>query len=157
MTKWIVFALVLGALVLLMVLPKKSVKAELEISASPDAIWAVLIDSAGYPDWNPIFVSVEGDFSLDSEMKIDMKMNGEVSKVTAKVINRKDLEWLNQKGGYPGILTYSHNWQLEPTETGTLVTQFEVYRGFYVLFWDPAPVEKIYEQSNQQLKARVER
>ena len=33
---------------------------EIIIPASPDKIWAVLIDTDGYKEWNPVFVPLKG-------------------------------------------------------------------------------------------------
>ena len=34
------------------------------IKASPDRVWAVLTDAAGYPDWNTAVVSLTGRIAL---------------------------------------------------------------------------------------------
>ena len=65
-------------------------------------------------------------------------------------------EWLHQSGGYPTFLTYDHNWYLEAVPEGTKVIQYEYYTGLYVLFWDPSPAQLAYEESNKNLKTRLE-
>ena len=44
----------------------------------------------------------------------------------------------------------------EAVPEGTKVIQYEYYTGLYVLFWDPSPAQVAYEESNKNLKARLE-
>ncbi len=62
---------------------------------------------------------------------------------------------LRQKGGMAGVLTFDHQWLLQPVEGGTKVTQFEVDRGFYVWFWDDSWVVPSYTKTAEALAARV--
>jgi uncharacterized protein YndB with AHSA1/START domain len=39
---------------------KNELRAEVEIDADPDSVWAVLMDFAAYPDWNPFIHPIEG-------------------------------------------------------------------------------------------------
>ena len=140
------------------ILGHKSVHAELIIPATPTQIWSVLTDSSGYPEWNPVFVGVEGEHALNSELTYQMKSpSGKTSAVKAKVITFEPERELNQFGGIRGVLTFDHHWYLEPVEGGTKVTQHEDYRGIGVWFWDPSWFETAYGQANEGLRDRVAR
>ncbi len=39
---------------------QNELRAEVEIDADPDSVWAVLMDFAAYPDWNPFIHPIEG-------------------------------------------------------------------------------------------------
>jgi hypothetical protein len=39
---------------------KNELRAEVEIEADPDSVWAVSMDFEAYPDWNPFIHSIEG-------------------------------------------------------------------------------------------------
>ena len=42
----------------------KTYRVERTISATPEAVWAVLMDTAAYGEWNPVFVKVEGSYAV---------------------------------------------------------------------------------------------
>ena len=157
MTQWGVVALaVIGAVVALAWSGHKVVHAEQVVSASPDRVWAVLTDAAGYAEWNPIFVSAQGEFRQGGGVVYEMKSpDGAVSRVEPEIRKLEVEREINQYGGLPGILTFDHTWHLEPVAGGTRVTQHEEYRGLYVWFWDPAWVERAYEEAIIALSERV--
>lgn len=158
MHRWVIGVLVLLAMIVVVgLVARKSVKAEVVVGASPAEVWAVITDTASYGEWNPIFVHYQGTFAPGNTMQLRMKMGEEPpTPVQVQVKAFVPNEWIHQGGGYPVILTYDHNWYLEPVAGGTRVTQYEYYTGFYVLFWDPAPALRAYEQGNRNLKARLE-
>lgn len=156
--KWIIAGLVIVALLIVAGLfIRKSVRAEIVISASPEEVWSVITNPRTYGEWNPIFVAYEGDFAEGNTLSLQMKMDeGAPVPVQVSVKDFAPNEWLHQGGGYPVVLTYDHNWHLEPVPEGTKVTQYEYYTGLYVLFWDPTPARLLYEAGNRNLKARLE-
>ncbi len=158
MNKWMLAAVAVAVLVIAAgLLTRKSVRAEIVIDAPPEEVWAVITNPAAYGEWNPIFVAYEGTFAADNKVALQMKMGeGDAVRVEVEVKDFVPNEWMHQGGGYPLILTYDHNWFLEPVAQGTRVTQYEYYTGIYVLFWDPAPAQLAYEQGNRNLKARLE-
>ncbi len=157
MSKWVIGGLVvLALLVAAGLLIKKSVRAEIVINASADEVWSVITNPAAYGEWNPIFVQYEGTFAAGNTLTLQMKMGESPTPVEVLVKDFVPNEWMHQGGGYPVILTYDHNWYLEPAPEGTKVTQYEYYTGLYVLFWDPTPARLLYEAGNKNLKARLE-
>ena len=157
-SKWTIAAgLVLIVLAALAFFSRKSVRAELTIQADPQQVWAVLTDADSYRDWNPILVSVDGEFVEGRTLSVEMKNpDDSVTVVTPRVRRMVPNAELNQVGGVPGVLTFDHTWRLEAEDGGTRVTQFEEYRGIGVLFWDPAWVEAAYRRANENLRVRVE-
>ena len=158
MNKWLLATLMVLAIVVVAgLLTRKEVRAESVIEVPVEEVWEVITNPTTYGEWNPIFVAYEGTFGPGEPMALQMKMGeGEPVPVSVTVKGYVPLEWMQQSGGYPLILTYDHNWYLEPVEGGTKVTQFEYYTGFYVLFWDPTPAQLAYEQGNKNLKTRLE-
>ena len=134
----------------------RSVHTELTVPASPEDIWSVLIDAPGYKEWNPVFVHVEGEYREGAKLQYQLKPpDGDQMAVPAtvkKLIPRKEL---NQYGGIPGVLTFSHTYLLEPVDRGTRVTQKEEYRGIWAPFWDSSWVEPAYNKVNEALRDRV--
>ena len=157
-SKWIVITiLLLIAVVAAALLARKSVRAELTIQATPEEVWAVLTDPTSYKDWNPILVSVAGEFVEGRKLSVEMaNPDGSTTNVTPLVKKLVPNTELNQFGGFFGVLTYDHTWTLKAVDGGTRVTQFEEYRGIGVWFWDPEWVGRAYRQANENLKLRLE-
>ena len=107
-------ALVVAAMA---ILPEKSVRTEIVIEATPAEIWAVLTDTAGYAEWNPVLVAVEGEHREGATLEYTMVMPGsEPTQASATVVRMEEERELNQFGGSRGILTFDHHWTLEPVD-----------------------------------------
>lgn len=144
-------------LIVLIIAGRKSVHHEIEINASTEVVWAVLMDTDNYHAWNPVMKLLEGkviagnrvkyQFTQSADSKYDIESN--VKKIIPNQL-------LNQAGGVPLVLTFDHKYILEPSGTSTKLTIHEEYRGIGVNFWNPKPVELAYGRLNAALKARVE-
>ncbi len=157
MNYWLVGGVLLLAAVLAVLLPRKSIHAELEIAAPPSDVWSVITDTSTYGSWNPIFETVAGTFAEGATMTISMQLeDGSFTPVEAVVEEMIPNEKLHQRAGFPGVLTADHEWRLERTAAGTRVIQHEEYRGVGVLFYDPSYVEVLYAEGLAALKIRLE-
>ena len=134
----------------------KTFHAETIVAAGPDAVWNVLTDTASYPEWNPVFVAVDGRYVEGTTVTNSVRFPGDQIVAIDAVVEvvAPDRE-LRQSGGIPGFLTFRHQWLLEPTAEGTKVIQHEVDRGIYLWFWDSSWVEPAYQETLEALKARV--
>lgn len=135
---------------------RKSVHTEIHVDAPPAQVWAVLMNTAAYRDWNPVLVLLEGKLREGQTVTYEYRQGDKTYVMDAGVIRVTPEHLLNQSGGPFGILTFDHRYLLEPSEGGTRVTIHEDYRGIGVHFWDPSPVGKAYEKLNAALKARVD-
>lgn len=152
----ILFAIIAIAIILYFT-GKKSVHHEIFINASPTKVWSVLINTDDYENWNPVMKLVEGEVKEGNNVLYQFTQNednsSEIPSTVQKIIPNK---LLNQAGGLPFILTFNHQYIIEPTTQGTKVIIHEDYRGIGVNFWNPTPVEKAYGRLNKALKQRVE-
>ena len=132
---------------------------EIIIPASPDKIWAVLIDTDGYKEWNPVFVPLTGRLEQVEEGEIltwlYTQPGQDPIETEMKVVKFVEDKQLNQQGGFWGILNVNHNWFLDPVPEGTRVTNREEWSGIGVLFWDYGWVEPTYKEMNENLKKQV--
>ena len=132
---------------------------EIIIPASPDKIWAVLIDTDGYKEWNPVFVPLKGRLEQVEEGEIltwlYTQPGQDPIETEMKVVKFVEDKQLNQQGGIWGILNVNHNWFLDPVSEGTRVTNREEWSGIGVLFWDYSWVEPTYKEMNENLKKQV--
>ena len=148
--------LFIGGLVIASFLTSKTFEAEITIAALPEKIWAVLMDTDSYPDWNPTFVEVRGPYEVGAKLSLRVrKPNGAFVEMrptlNALVPNRE----LHQGGGMPGLLTYNHSWTLQQVEGGTSVRQTDVDRGAFLWFWDTSWIEPSFRLANEALARRV--
>ncbi|MGB0315188.1 MAG: SRPBCC family protein [Parvibaculales bacterium] len=146
----------LGLLLVASFFTTKTFRADITIAAPPEKVWAVLMDTQSYPDWNPTFVAVSPPYALGAKIssrvvKPDGAFIDMTPTVTALVTNRE----LRQSGGLPGVLTYNHAWLLAPVHGGTHVRQIDVDRGGFLWFWDTSWIEPAYQRANEALAARV--
>ena len=157
-SKWLWAVIVsIGALVALFINSRTVMHTEIVIDAPPEDVWAVLMDTEKYPEWNPVFVEVDGTFEVGASLANQVVEPGKdavTMNATVKAI--EPLKRINQGGGLPGVITFDHNYYLEAENGGTRVIQHEVDQGFYMYFWDSSWVEPAYASVNEALKERVE-
>lgn len=138
-------------------LTTKTFHVETVIAAPAEQIWDVLTDTSAYPDWNPTFVDVQGEYAQGGKVLNKVQdPSGSVLEMTATVATLTPARELRQKGGVPLVITFDHRWILEPVEGGTKVIQHEVDRGLYLWFWNSDWIEPAYAKTSAALKARVE-
>lgn len=153
----IAVGIVVATLVVLAITGRKSVHSEIDTAASPEAVWQVLMDKEAYHEWNPVLIPVEGTLKEGEKVSYEFHQDANTSSViSSKVIKLEENRLLNQGGGVPGVITFNHSYTLVPTANGTKVIIHEDYRGIYVHFWNPQPVEVAYKRLNEALKKRVE-
>ena len=108
----------------------------IEISASPDAVWAVLSDLAGYASWNPFIVSASGPVVVGQQISARIQppegrgMSFRPRVTAADEASR--LAWLGHLV-VPGLFDGAHEFTLELTaDGGTQFTQSETFTGLLV-------------------------
>lgn len=134
----------------------KAVYTELFIEAEPEEIWAVITDADNYPRWNAVIVEAKGEYALGSKIRNAVAEPGKKPAKITSVVEVYDPPYhLNQFGGYMGIITFDHHYELERVDGGTKVKQWEDYTGIYVHFWDASWVEPAYQGVNEALRLEV--
>jgi hypothetical protein len=138
----------------------KSFEAAADIGASPEAIWAILVDGGHYPDWDSGVVGVEGRIARGETIKVVSSVNPGRTfpvKVTGFDPNRS-MAW---SGGMPlGLFTGVRTFTLTPAANGS--TRFHVreeYSGPLVpLMWRSMPdLGPSFAQFANGLRQRAER
>lgn len=158
-SKWfIIIATLVVVFLILYFLGKKSVHHEISINASPQKVWEVLTNMNDYDEWNPTMKLVNGEVKVGNKVTYQFTQDeNNISEIPATVKKIIPNKLLNQSGGIPLVLTYNHQYILEPENSGTKVTIHEDYNGIGVNFWNPKPVQLAYERLNKALKERAEK
>jgi hypothetical protein len=114
---------------------RNELRAEIEIDADPDSVWAVLMHFEAYPDWNPFIMSMQGDQSVGAKLRARLQPPGArgITLRPAVTVNEPGMAfgWLGKLGGVPHLFDGAHRFQLEPIEEGrrTRFVQSERFRG----------------------------
>jgi len=136
---------------------------EIEISASPEQVWSVLVDFARYGEWNPFIRSVAG--ALEEGARLTARIEppngrGMTFRPSVTALNPgRELRWLGHLG-MPGVFDGEHQFVLEPLAGGhTKLRHAESFRGVLVPMFTKSldtNTRAGFEAMNQALKARVE-
>ena len=141
----------------------KQIHTEIEIMASPGAVWKILTDFSEYSKWNPFIRSFEGK-PADGNTFLVTIQPPESKPMTFKPVclvmeKNREFRWLGHLF-FKGLFDGEHIFQLEETAKGT--TRFihrEKFRGLLVpLLWKQlgSNTRKGFEAMNRELKKRAE-
>jgi hypothetical protein len=114
----------------------RRLETQIDIDAPPSAVWAVLTDTARYPEWNPFVESVEGELRVGARPRIQLRTpggRGLTIRPTVLVADpARELRWLGRLG-LPRIFDGEHEFVLEPLDgRRTRLVQAETFRGVLV-------------------------
>lgn len=106
----------------------KTFQAATTINASPDTVWSILTDAAGYPSWDPYAERIEGRIAPGQKIKAFTKLSpGRAFPVTVTEFTPgRKMTW---SGGMPlGLFKGVRTFTLTPKGDG--VTDFTVREQF---------------------------
>ena len=142
----------------------KILSTEIEIKASLDIIWKILLDVEKYPEWNPFIKSVSSHFTEGEKIAVtlhqpDSKPMTFKPKCT-KLAHAKELRWQGHLF-IPGLFDGEHIFELQSLENGnTRFIQRENFKGLLVpLFWKDlnTKTRKGFDLMNSKLKEIAEK
>ena len=114
---------------------KHELRTSIDIDATPEQVWQILIDLERYSEWNPFIVEATGTARVGERLKNRMQPpSGKAMTFRPRVTvvdPARTFEWLGRLG-LPGIFDGRHRFELEPIPTGTRFVQSESLRGILV-------------------------
>ena len=134
-------------------------RTEIDVTASPEAVWETLSDFGGYWRWNPMVVAAEGRaaegerVSLSYRSNVGLHLSFEVR--LTRVEPGRELRWLGRRLGVVG----DHYFRLEPDgRGGTHLVHGEIFRGPLVrpLAFGFERQRPVFEAFNAALRERAE-
>jgi hypothetical protein len=140
---------------------RNEIRNEIEIDASTDEVWDVLVDFASYPEWNPV-MEIEGRPSAGSRLTVSFaRPSGRrfVLKPHLLVVERgRELRWLGRMF-VPGLFDGEHRFEIREIAPGRVtLVQGERFRGLLVPFLRKLiEVDTVanFHRSNEALATRV--
>ncbi|MFY0686777.1 MAG: SRPBCC domain-containing protein [Cyclobacteriaceae bacterium] len=114
------------------IVKEKQIYTEIEIDATPEQVWDVLIDLQHWQDWNPFIVSSEGKAEEGRKIKNTM-VNGDkrmVFKPKVLTVDKyKEFKWQGHLL-IPGLFDGMHKFEIQQTAGGKVrVVQSEQFKG----------------------------
>ncbi len=139
------------------------IQARTTISAPASAAWAVLTDTASYPEWNPFVRRLEGELQCGSRLEVELQLGDRKPQRMRPTIVRleagRGFEWLGRVG-FPGVLDGRHRFEIRATDaTRCELVHAERLSGVLVpafrkLLTEETPAA--FVACNEALKCRVE-
>lgn len=134
----------------------------IEIDAPPDRVWAVLSDTASYPDWNPFIRRLEGELREGARLEVEIEPPGGRAMTFKPTVTAADagreLRWLGHLL-VRGLFDGEHRFQIEDLGDGrSRLTQSERFSGLLVRPFGGTlrKTERGFEAMNRALKERAE-
>jgi len=114
----------------------RHVSATVELDASPERVWAVLVDTAGQAAWNPFITSITGTLAVGERLTVRIAPPGgkpmTFRPTVTDVQPPHHLAWLGHLG-IPGLFDGAHTFALTPLPGGrTQLVQSEQFSGALV-------------------------
>jgi len=137
---------------------------EIEIQASAERVWQVLIDFAAYPRWNPVIPLMRGEAKAGTRLRFHVRLrNGVGMTLRTTVIKAEASRELRWQGKllFAGFFRGEHSFIVEPMAEGRVrFVQRETYSGWFTpvfLLFMRSTNRRLFEDMNRALKARAER
>jgi hypothetical protein len=142
---------------------KKSLYSEIEIDASAEKIWRILMDFAAYPDWNPFIRRISGKAAVGEKLEAYLEPSGARGMTFKPIVlaadENRELRWLG-KILVSGLFDGEHFFQIEPVADGKVrFVQGENFSGVPVrLFAKSLDADTLrgFGEMNEALKTRAE-
>jgi hypothetical protein len=98
----------------------------------PKELWAVLMDFASYPSWNPMVVSISGAPEVGSRLEVKIALKGGRPMTFRPTVVEHEpgrrLAWLG-KLGVNGLFDGLHRFEVEGTDPTATFIHSEEFRG----------------------------
>lgn len=139
----------------------KEIKTEILINATPEKVWAILINFDDYPKWNPFIKSVEGKAEVGNKIKVRIEPPEENGMTfRPKILScetNNELSWIGHLL-FPGLFDGEHKFELIDNGNGTTTfRQSEKFKGLLVWLLNVENTKKGFELMNEKLKESAER
>jgi hypothetical protein len=139
----------------------REISTQVDIGATPQRVWAVLIDFARYAQWNPFIRDAAGEARVGATLNLRMvPVAGRPMSFKPRVLAAQEateLRWLGRLV-LPRIFDGEHRFVLTPWGEGTRVVQSERFSGILVPLFGKVVDGTVadFERLNEALKKRAE-
>jgi hypothetical protein len=111
----------------------KQIETRIEIAATAEVVWDVLMDFPSYAAWNPMVVGIIGKPEVGNQLEIKIALkNGKRLTFRPTVVEHdggRRFAWLG-KVGVRGVFDGLHRFEVQNGGTGSTFIHSEEFRGF---------------------------
>jgi len=140
---------------------EKTISTEIDIPASAEQVWHILIDFTKYPEWNPFINNIKGEPREHNRLTVEIKPPGRKMMVFKPIITHlvpnKQLSWRGRVV-VPGIFDGYHSFELKERGNGRVrFKHHETFSGLLTPFlWKSMknPIQEGFTMMNEALKQR---
>jgi hypothetical protein len=141
----------------------KEIRTEIEINASPEKTWEILIDFNSYPQWNPFIRQITGAPVVGTTLKLNLNTsrgkNRSYKPTVTKVEPSHELRW-HGKLFIPGIFDGERIFIIESLKTNRIrFVHMEIFTGLVVSLIGNRLDKDMYQsfvKMNDAFKEKVE-
>jgi len=140
----------------------RRIETAIDIAAPTAAVWAVLVDFAAYPDWNPFIRRLQGEARVGARLEVTVQPSGGRAMTFKPTVLAaepgRELRWLGHVL-IPGMFDGEHGFRLEAAAGGCRLHHSEEFRGILVPLFGRMleSTARSFTALNEALKLRVER
>lgn len=137
---------------------KLQIETTITIDAPIEVVWAEFANTAAYPDWNPLFQKLEGEWIVGQKLDAVIDGMGFKPKVLVSDLHQ-ELTWRGRVL-LPGLFDGTHSFVFTDNGNGTTtLVHKESFRGILVPLMKKkleVDTKALFEQMNVALKERAE-
>jgi hypothetical protein len=139
----------------------REIETSIFIAAAPSKVWAVLMDFAAYPQWNPFIRKITGRPRAGERLEVIIQppgMNAHTVKPTVIAFEVEKLFGWRGSLPVPGLFAGAHTFVLGEEGEGTRFDHGEVFHGLLVPFVAGVlkQSELGFREMNEALRKRAE-
>ncbi len=135
----------------------------IDIAATPDRVWSILVDFPAHPQWNPFVRSIEGTPRVGDRLTVSIRPPGGKGMTFRPTVLAaepgRELRWRGHLL-FPGLFDGEHYFRIEPLGPGLVrFVHGERFSGLLVPFAKSSldrGTRAGFEAMNGALKARAE-
>jgi hypothetical protein len=105
------------------------IRTQIDLDATPDAVWAVLVDFARYDEWNPMMTGVSADLREGGSLAFTLHSGGQDSKVSAVFRDVQPGKRLSWGGGFRWLVQVEHYLEIRERPGGCTLLHGETFGG----------------------------
>ncbi len=135
----------------------RSIRTEIVIQASPDAVWNVLTDFPSHSGWDPFLSKIDGKPVVGERLAVRFQNGMTMRPVVTRAERPRVFEWFG-KLLFGGLFDGRHRFELIDEGCATRLVQSEQFSGMLVPLVKKllADTERQFTALNAALKQRVE-
>ena len=135
---------------------------EIDIAATPEAVWSILTNFSAYPEWNPFIREVLGAPQAGTKLTVRIQPSGAKAMSFRPTVlmaeHARELRWLG-RFILPGVFDGEHRFTLQTLASGVRFTQSERFSGLLVPLFRRSletDTQRGFVEMNLALKQRAE-